>query len=371
MMNTLGILTFCDSYNYGAALQAFATYRFLTSIGYNCKFIGYRNPNEAKLYQKFQYIKRDGLSINIKRNIKNIILGGTKNGQAGFDTFYSLLPKTKPYTKATISEFDRENPDIDYVLIGSDQVWNPEIIGGEIDSVFWGGFTKKVKLSLSSSCGSYIYNDEEWAQIASLYTEFKALSVREEFAKKQLQERGIEADITVLPDPTLLVDRADWTNFVDQYSGAELPDEKYLVVYMVKTKYEKALEYIRYLKEKFSCKVVLINIYNMKKEGVDYYYRDISPFDFIHLISHASCVVTDSFHAVLYSIMYDRDFYYMDNGNSKRVVDLLKHYSVRERTVDDLGKLKKLSDEFPQKYSIDARYREDLEKARSYIQNAI
>ena len=71
-MNNIGILTFCDSYNYGAALQAFATYHFLTSIGYNCKFIDYRNQNEAKLYECFKYIRKDSALTNIKRNINRL-----------------------------------------------------------------------------------------------------------------------------------------------------------------------------------------------------------------------------------------------------------------------------------------------------------
>ena len=370
-MNNIGILTFCDSYNYGAALQAFATYHFLTSIGYNCKFIDYRNQNEAKLYECFKYIRKDSALTNIKRNIKNIILGGTKNGHTGFDAFYSLLPRTKKYVRANILEFDNENKDIDCVLIGSDQVWNPEIVGGEIDGVFWGNFTSKMKISMSSSCGSYIYNDSEWTQLLDLYNSFKSLSVREEFAKKQLLDRGINKKITVLPDPTLLLNKKEWNNWLDKYSTRPVTGEDYLVVYMVKTKYEKCYGYINYLKNKFSCKVTLINIYNINKDGVDYYYRDINPFDFINLISRATCVVTDSFHAVLYSLIYDRDFYYINNGNAKRVVDLLNHYSVLERTVEDFDKLKRLSEDGSHKYDIDVRYDEDFKKARSYIQNAI
>ena len=111
-------------------------------------------------------------------------------------------------------------------------------------------------------------------------------------------------------------------------------------------------------------------ILNIDADHLDYY-RDINPFDFINLISRATCVVTDSFHAVLYSLIYDRDFYYINNGNAKRVVDLLNHYSVLERTVEDFDKLKRLSEDGSHKYDIDVRYDEDFKKARSYIQNAI
>ena len=224
---------------------------------------------------------------------------------------------------------------------------------------------------MSSSCGSYIYNDLEWTQLSHLYNRFKSLSVREEFAKKQLLDRGINKEITVLPDPTLLLNKKEWNNLLDKYSTRHVPGEDYLVVYMVKTKYEKCSGYINYLKNKFSCKVALINIYNINKDGVDYYYRDINPFDFINLISRATCVVTDSFHAVLYSLIYDRDFYYINNGNVKRVVDLLNHYSVPERTVEDFDKLKRLNEDRSHKYDIDVKYDEDFKKARSYIQNAI
>ena len=74
---------------------------------------------------------------------------------------------------------------------------------------------------------------------------------------------------------------------------------------------------------------------------------------------------------MLYSLIYDRDFYYINNGNAKRVVDLLNHYSVLERTVEDFDKLKRLSEDGSHKYDIDVRYDEDFKKARSYIQNAI
>jgi len=302
-MRKVAVLTFCDSFNYGAALQAYATFVFLTDMGFECKFIDYRNKNEKKLYDCFSFISSSSIVNNIKRTIKNSILCGHKNGSAGFSLFYSKLPKTKSYNERNIVKFD-EKENFDYVVIGSDQVWNPDICAGKIDLIFFGNFTKKKKISFASSCGSYEYSDEEWNLIKPLLSEFSSISVREEFARTQLINKGLQKKISILLDPTLLICEKQWNRLINEKVADNIiPKEDYIVVYFVAKKYDSCEEYIKYLAEKYESKVIFINIYNIRKKYVDYYFRKITPFDFINLIAHAKGIITDSFHAIVYSII--------------------------------------------------------------------
>lgn len=132
-------------------------------------------------------------------------------------------------------------------------------------------------------------------------------------------------------------------------------------------KYDSCEEYIKYLAEKYESKVIFINIYNIRKKYVDYYFRKITPFDFINLIAHAKGIITDSFHAIVYSIIYKREFYYLNNNNPKRVEGLLSLLQIKQRTVNNINDIKRLSDE-PINYSeVDKFLQEQREMAEEYV----
>lgn len=370
MSNKIGILTFCDSYNYGAALQAFASYKYLCELGYECIFINYRNKEEKKLYQSISFLSSFSLIANLKRNIKNSILLGCKNGKKGFQDFYEMLPKTRKYSCRTIKRFD-EYENVDFVLIGSDQVWNPEICGGKLDLNFWGIFTTKNKISFASSCGSYSYSPGECNEIKKQLKKFIGISVREEYSKEQLLQMGVNNDIQVLTDPVTLISRETWIKIINKKSNIIVPKTKYIVVYFVKTKYEDFYESIDYVKRYSKSKVVLINIYNLKKKGVNYYFRKSTPFDFVNLIANAEYVITDSFHAIVFSTIFHIKFFYTYNDNMVRVENLTKKLNIDSRIIHDKEDTITLINK-PIQYENVREYYSDMElKTRGFIENVL
>ena len=212
------------------------------------------------------------------------------------------------------------------------------------------------------------YSDEEWNLIEPLLSEFSSISVREEFARTQLINKGLQKKISILLDPTLLICEKQWNRLINEkVADSIIPKEDYIVVYFVAKKYDSCEEYIKYLAEKYESKVIFINIYNIRKKYVDYYFRKITPFDFINLIAHAKGIITDSFHAIVYSIIYKREFYYLNNNNPKRVEGLLSLLQIKQRTVNNINDIKRLSDE-PINYSeVDKFLQEQREMAEEYV----
>lgn len=202
-MAKIDLLTFCDSNNFGAGLQAYATYRLLVNKGYEVQFINYRNKYEAKYERLFGFMKGASIIDSAKTFIKKTIFMGVMNGKIGFKEFNKLLPKTKRYrSPADLKKFDSES-NSDLIVIGSDQVWNPLITGGMLDLTFWGNFTNKPIISFSSSAGSYKYTKKDCQKLIPLLNRFKKITVREQFLHDQLTQMGIDSDIVL--DPTLLL----------------------------------------------------------------------------------------------------------------------------------------------------------------------
>lgn len=325
-MTKVSLLTFFDSNNFGAGLQAYGTYMILKNKGYDVKFINYRNKYEAKYEEIFGFMKGVSLVDNLKMLVKKTIFMGSYNGKKGFRSFIKSLPQTRKYKSTKdLLEFDSYE-DSDFVVVGSDQVWSPLITGGEFDLTFWGSFTNKPLISIASSAGSYTYKTEDMNLLLPYLKKFKGITVREEFLNSQLIKNGIESKVIL--DPTLIYGRNGWEADCELKNSVEVPEYPYLFVYLVSTKYDDCFQYIDFIKNKYDLKVVYIDKYNMKRKGVDYHFKQISPFDWIKLLKEAQYVLTDSFHGTAFSMMFHKDISIIRTNNPMRLKNLLETLNV-------------------------------------------
>lgn len=329
----IGILTFANSYNYGAALQAYATYQVFQSYGHQIEFINYRNKEEENAYSTFGYVQNFGWRGNLRKIFNHLFLHSKQYDKKAFDKFFALIPLSEKFSKEALKTIDKKKC-YDLVVIGSDQVWNPIISGGGTDYTFFGNFTNSPIMSFASSCGSHIYSEQEAKEVIPLLNRFSSITVREEFLKSQLKRLGLTKRIDCILDPTLIINRKLWEQEIDKYSSTKIiPDKPYLLVYLVILKYEKCYEAIRKIAKKMNLKIALIDRLERKKEGVDYYFRTATPFDFVNLIQSATLVFTDSFHGTAFSINMNTPFFVVDNGNPKRITDLLEKLQSQQRMI--------------------------------------
>ena len=100
-MKNIGILTFANSYNYGAVLQSIALYNVL-SINNNVRFINYNNSYENMDHKLLYFKKNQSIKYNIKNNINNILLQQHYHLTKSFKSFINQYEFTKKYTNQLI-----------------------------------------------------------------------------------------------------------------------------------------------------------------------------------------------------------------------------------------------------------------------------
>ena len=332
-MKKIVLVTFFNSHNFGAGLQAYATYRILEDEGNSVKFLNYRNKYESKYEKMFGFMKNVSIVNNFKMLVKKTVFFGFINGYLGFKNFNNLLPKTRRYSKKSLAKFDTKD-ESDLVVIGSDQVWNPQITGGIFDYTFWGGFTDKPLISFSSSAGSYQYTDREFTIIRPYLEKFKTITVRESYLKDQLCAQNIKSKIIL--DPTLILGGSEWKKIAKQYSIISPPEKPYIFLYLVSTKYQNCRDYIQYLKEQTDYQIVFLDKYNINHPEIDYHIKRASPFDWVNLLLNSQYVLTDSFHGTAFSLMFNKSFSVIKTNNPKRIENILDLVNLNYRLVSSL-----------------------------------
>ena len=163
--------------------------------------------------------------------------------------------------------------------------------------------------------------------------DFNFISVREKTAVKLLNEIGIENVEKVL-DPVYLLDVAEW-NKITQKSTLRLENEKYILAYGFKQQ-KDLYKYARKLANARNCKLYSINTnFEDKFLDVDKYFYNATPYDFVNLVKNAQEVVTNSFHGLSFSIIYNKPVHqFKKNGTeNSRMVDLLNELDLSERLV--------------------------------------
>lgn len=289
-MKDILIVTIIDD-NYGNRLQNYAVQDIYRKLGHNPRT---RVKNNRQVFKK--QIK-DCLKIILRRDDCNF---------RRFD-FY-------------INWTNNEESKFDVISVGSDQVWNTEFKWITLDYFLPFPHPKKIAFSASFGVDSIPYDQK----IVDCLNDFKAISVREEAGAKIVKElTGREA--TVLIDPTMLLTKEEWGKVAKKPKRAK---EGYVLTYFLSPKCNEAktkLEAIREDREVYE----LLNP-NDKVAGT------AGPSEFLWLFDHADLILTDSFHACVFSflfnkafIVYDRNW---DGGNmNSRLETLLSKFSLERK----------------------------------------
>jgi hypothetical protein len=328
-----GILTFHDADNYGAVLQAYALTQWLKQNNVDAEIVNYQSKIYRKyktfrkhLYKKAPYIL--GVDI-IKYRNKN-------RRNKNFASFRkSYLPTSKDmYCKK--EDFNGITDKYDYFICGSDQIWNPEITKG-LDPVYFLDFVKspEKKIAYAPSVALKKLTEFQIADISDYTSSFASLAIREQEAIDILQPY-CEKDITKTCDPVFLPDRSCYDNICSKtYEG-----KKYVFLYVVgrAVKFKKVISYAEKIaKEKGLELYYLIDgdkaLYHIDGKNV----FGCNPKDFLSLIKNAQCVVSNSFHATAFSILFAKQFItFLKDGTSSRMVNLLRAFNLENRIFDSL-----------------------------------
>lgn len=329
-MKKVGIITFHNSRSYGACLQAIATVYMIRNMGYQAEVIDYVNLFEQKRYKA----DLDNFIVAMKYirwKIKTWLSRDEYWLQRAFGNtkqLYSDAISSEHYTK--IEELS--NLKYDVLLVGSDQVWNSQITE-KLDTVFLLDFGQSPKrISYASSMGSHRIEPNEEKLFRHCLKRFSFISVREKFAMEELR-RILDIDVEIVLDPTLLLTKEQWTDYILQVSERiPVPQEPYILTFFVGKNISFYREQVFQIKEKKQLPVYNIQTNKRKYISVDRVLAGVTCGEFVQWIQNAAYIITDSFHGTAFSLLYQKQFTSISNTvNPIRVKELLESVGLQER----------------------------------------
>lgn len=317
----IGLLTFHDTCNFGSLLQTYGLYRAIIDLGHDCEVINYQCKNIVER----EIPKPLGITLNAKQVLLYLLVGHHRT--AKYRALSSFLKEKMVLSR----ECNSENVAIiceqyDKVFVGSDIVWGLDITGH--DYAYFLGFLSdsNKKYSFSSSIGNP-WNENEKRIVGPLLQDFNYIAVREEESAEWVKELTGKRPHVVC-DPTMLLDAEVWR----RVTGVNKRKDDYVLVYFDNNNCDCINNAIRYAK-KNNLKVLLIND-GFSREG----YQTVKPHslgEFLSLIDNAAFVMTASYHGMLFSLYFNKEFAYFNRAHKSRMNTLSKRLKVDDRNGEE------------------------------------
>ncbi len=327
----IGIITYYhNSINYGGNLQAYALCKKLNAMGANAEQICFDANETAIVFRKILRFFKN--KIRAKTNIQNKKVNEfnrelVKKRLEAFENFNKkLIPHSdKVYNRKTICQ---ANKNYDCFVAGSDQVWNPQWFVGAYFLDFVA--EEKFKVSYATSFGTTEFSEDCKKKIKEKVKDFDMISLREHSCL-------IEQDVfpfmpEILIDPTLLLERQDWENIAQ---APQLKD-KYVFCYFFGDN-KKSRQLANDYAQNHGYKVIAISHLNGFNSADDFVesLTYASPEQFLGLIKNSECVFTDSFHAVVFSNIFNKNYFVFKRSEkdnmSSRIFSITELFNSGER----------------------------------------
>ena len=334
----IAVITYHYSNNKGAVMQTYGLCKFLREHGYDIELIDVRQSEKTNQPFYVKLVKYFVAGYRMRQDIKK---------------FYP--PLTRRYS--SIEELRIEPPIADCYIVGSDQVWNPNISKDLMMAYFldFGDLNVK-RISYASSFGisQWVIKDKTVNQrIENLLKSFSALSVREKEGR-DLCEREFHIKPEIVLDPTFLND--------NYYEFTEGVKEKDIIVCYKINKTHDFWKFAPVVQERLGNIPMTILNYNYPKKGYRYCFPPSLDY-WMRSVASARFVLTDSFHGAVFSILNKRDFCVILNHNDRdsRLINLCNEFGFQNRMFNSVEEMLGSNN---WKQSIDYSKHEDIIKKR-------
>lgn len=353
MENTknVAILTQPLHNNYGGILQNYAMQKVLLNLGFVPTTIDVQYPkpifNKAMVYFKIPYRFLKKIMGDESVVYPNLIKQYSFINKSGYDQLNFINNYINRITVDDIRKLELKDYDFDNYLVGSDQVWrldfSPNIKNYFLDFVP----SKKNKISYAASFGVdyWEFTDEMTKQIKALINDFDAISVREDSAVKLCKDY-LKVNAQHVLDPTFLLNKEDYNKLIRNFHKNN--NKKKVAVYILDMNKSKKNILKDVLKNNGFKLLRIGKIKNKKYPSIE---------SWIAGIAHSDYVVTDSYHGMVFSIIYNKPFLVIGNVGRglTRFASLLNLLNLNERMVlsfDDYSNKKNRLFEMPDYISI-------------------
>lgn len=307
-MKKIGIITILDYTNNGNRLQNYAVQEFLKQCNFEvhtldnsgyCENISSYHTFSFKLKN---FAKKNYYSYILFNKIKYITM--TLKNKVKLKKYLAGLNFTKKHIKIdnmkTIIPYKKiDTCNIDYFIVGSDQVWNINFRGSWIDFLQFAPPEKRIAYAASIGLDKIPKEREE--QFKKYISGMKYISVREQRAKEIIEElTDKKADVVL--DPTLMLTAEQWAK-ISVRPNIDI-SKKYILLYFLGKISDVRMSYIKEYAQTNGCSI--LDIDNLKDIKNNIYIAD--PSEWVYLIANCQCMFTDSFHGCVFSIIHHKDF---------------------------------------------------------------
>ena len=347
----IGILTLPLHTNYGGILQAYALQMVLERMGH--QVVVFDTPNKISVPPLWKF----PLSIG-KRTLKKI---WGKSDRIFVEHYQNkirpvitqnILPFVdgKIHRKVIRKFSELSSNDYDAIVVGSDQIWRSiyfiPMWGRQPMEDAYLDFTKgwnikRISYAASFGTDNWEYNKKQTLQCKAALQNFDAVSVREENGVK-LCKQYFDVDALHVLDPTMLLDVSD---YIELFRQKQTPKSKGTLLDYVLDETEELQNLIQKVaSDKNMVPFAVNNPYEDDdtkplgqriKPSVETWLRGFYDADF---------VITDSFHACVFSIIFKKQFIVVGNKERgmARFESLLRMFGLEDRLVSTDADIEKL-----------------------------
>lgn len=331
-MRNIYIATPVDMGNYGNRLQNFAVHRICEKIGFHPITLAVDNKKYGGLVSKHVI-----MGVLSRLNFEKVA-----SRSARFDSILKSLKAwkfTRRWIETKYVSFDFKSQSIEkdaYVGIGGDQIWSPYWYN-IIRFCNFIGIDPEKKICFAPSFGTDDLSKDYEKIIAEELLTIAKPAVREK-SGAAIIERTIGCEARVVADPVLSLSEVDWESYA---GGADvpLPKSSYIFVYLLGAVSEERKQWIENQAKENCLSIVDLSGKVIGKKTV------VDPLGFVKLIINAQYVLTDSYHAILFSLLFSRRLViFMRDGGEKmntRIHNVIDYYGIEncwyntEKTITD------------------------------------
>ena len=318
----IGILSLVLNTNYGGILQAYSLQTVLERMGHEVVVLDKESIVHRSLVRKFFSFCRFFVKTKILRQEATFVtdkeynLAKSEREQftRAFINRYIHTRKVKNITRDTLM-------DVDTIIVGSDQVWRPRYFKKQWKTEIENAFLKfaanrnilRIAYAASFGTDEWEYTERETNECSRLLNTFNAVSAREDSGVEFCKYKLCRSDAIRALDPTLLLSKIDYVQLVENSEVPISPGN--LMCYVLDRTYE-----IQILIDKIAKERGLTPFYTNSKitdPSSPQSERIQPPLEgWLRGFMDAEFVVTDSFHACIFSIIFGKPFVVV--GNKER-----------------------------------------------------
>lgn len=337
------ISSYYQNWNMGGLLQAFALNRAIRDLGYDAEHVRlcYAEPaaSGSALQKRVRTVlTRHRLSSELIERFYTFRQHESKNRKR-FREFHdhAIHGSVKCCDAITAGTL---NSRYDIFVTGSDQIWNPEFWSDRLLGVFGLLFTEPGKrtLSYAASIGSEKAVAGKEDVFRAILKRLDSVSVREAAAQACLQPLT-DKSVRVVADPTLLLKREDW----QKETAVPQTSEPYLFAYFLEEEMKHTAQ-LHAAADQLALPVYCISTEKGQyvRPERDHQICDAGPREFLSYIRHADMIVTNSFHGMVFSVVFQKPFWvvkrYRDSDKASannRITDFLQMLGLEGRLLED------------------------------------